>query len=541
MVAITSSSDSAAPPSRRAQEFFAEQLQKIYRRTDGLFVWLMPCQLIAAIGAALWISPRTWAGAQSSIHPHLWAALLLGGAVTLVPLWFARMHPGAALTRHVIAVGQCLMSALLIHLTGGRIETHFHVFGSLAFLAFYRDWRVLLSATLVVAVDHFLRGIYTPQSVFGVLAASPFRWLEHAGWVVFEDVFLFLSIRHGLDEMRGIAERQMQLEMTNESIERKVAERTAELTNEIAERQRAERATDHLNKKLLEVSRQAGMAEVATSVLHNVGNVLNSANVSASIISERLTKSRLAHLTSVCTLLRENADDIGNFVTNDPKGRKLPAFLCSLAERLGAEQTELRREAEGLSKNIAHIKEIVAVQQNYAKVSGVVESLPVASLVEDALEMNREAFERHGVEVVREFSDTPPVRVDKHKVLQILINVFRNAKYAVSESSRRNKIITVRVGLNESGCVQIAITDNGTGIAAANLARIFAHGFTTKKEGHGFGLHSAALAATEIGGSLIAHSDGLGHGATFTLELPVDQEFRPTSHQDSHACLLTPA
>jgi signal transduction histidine kinase len=540
MDTITASVDATAQPSR-ADEFFSEQLQKIFLRTDGLFIWLMPCQWIAAIAAALWISPRTWAGAQSNIHPHLWAALLLGGIVTVVPLWFARKLPGAALTRHVIAVGQVLMSALLIHLTGGRIETHFHVFGSLAFLAFYRDWRVLLSATVVVALDHFLRGIYSPQSVFGVITASPFRWLEHAGWVVFEDVFLFISIRLGLEEMRAIAERQMQLEMTNESIERKVAERTAELTNEIAERQRAEMATDHLNKKLLDVSRQAGMAEVATSVLHNVGNVLNSANVSAFIISDRLSKSRLTHLTNVCTLLRENAANLGTFITTDPKGSKLPAFLCSLAERLGAEQAELRREAEGLSKNIAHIKDIVAVQQSYAKVSGVVESLPVTSLVEDALEMNAEAFTRHGVEVVREFAEVPPVQVDKHKVLQILINIFRNAKYAVSESSRRDKTVIVRAGLNESGCVRVAITDNGIGIAPANLSRIFAHGFTTKKEGHGFGLHSSALAATEIGGSLMAHSDGLGHGATFTLDLPIDPAFRSNSHQDSTTCQLLPA
>jgi C4-dicarboxylate-specific signal transduction histidine kinase len=201
----------------------------------------------------------------------------------------------------------------------------------------------------------------------------------------------------------------------------------------------------------------------------------------------------------------------------------------------------LRREAEGLSKNIAHIKDIVAVQQSYAKVSGVVESLPVTSLVEDALEMNAEAFNRHGIEVVREFAEVPPVQVDKHKVLQILINIFRNAKYAVSESSRRDKMVSVRVSLSKSGCVQIAIADNGIGIAPANLSRIFAHGFTTKKEGHGFGLHSSALAATEIGGSLRAHSDGLGHGATFTLDLPIDPAFRSNSHQDSTICQLLPA
>ena len=292
---------------------------------------------------------------------------------------------------------------------------------------------------------------------------------------------------------------------------------------DITARKRHEEELETLHKQLVETSRRAGMAEVATGVLHNVGNVLNSVNVSAMLIVDRLSKSRIAHLANVSVLLRENAADLGQFLTSDPRGRKLPAFIVSLAERLGVEQTELLRELEGLTKNVAHIKEIVSVQQSYAKVSGVIESLAATDLVEDALEMNGAAFERHAVEVIREFSDVPPVRVDKHKVLQILINVIRNAKYAVSESSRRDKRITVRIGVNGSRRVNIAVADNGIGIARENLARIFAHGFTTKKDGHGFGLHSAALAATETGGSLSAHSDGPGHGATFTLELPMDE------------------
>src|SRR5437867_65345 len=171
------------PTAARAAELFREQQQSIARHTDQIFSRLMAWQWVLAVALAIWLSPRTWAGTNSSVHLHLWLAIVLGGIVTSVPVLLGRSEPGKVLTRHVIAIGQMLMSALLIHLTGGRIETHFHVFGSLAFLAFYRDWRVLVSATLVVAIDHFLRGIYAPQSVFGVLAASPFRWLEHAGWV----------------------------------------------------------------------------------------------------------------------------------------------------------------------------------------------------------------------------------------------------------------------------------------------------------------------------------------------------------------------
>ena len=300
----------------------------------------------------------------------------------------------------------------------------------------------------------------------------------------------------------------------------------AALQAEIVERKRAEKEMEIMHANLLEVSRQAGMAEVATGVLHNVGNVLNSVNVSTMLISDRLSKSRVAHLSNVSTLLRENDANLGEFLTENPKGKMLPGFIHTLAERLGVEQAEIKGEVEGLAKNIAHIKEIVSVQQNYAKVSGVIESLAAPHLVEDALEMNGAAFERHRIAVIREYADVPLVRVDKHKVLQILINVIRNAKYAVSESSNPEKKITVRIGVNGNNRVKIAIADTGIGIAKENLSRIFAHGFTTKNDGHGFGLHSSALAAAEIGGSLLAHSDGPGRGATFTLELPMQEKVK---------------
>jgi PAS domain S-box-containing protein len=291
---------------------------------------------------------------------------------------------------------------------------------------------------------------------------------------------------------------------------------------DITERKRHEEELEKLNRQLMDTSRRAGMAEVATGVLHNVGNVLNSVNVSALLITDRLSKSRVSHLAQVAVALRENAGNLGTFITEDPKGSKLPGFIASLADRLGSEQAELLREAEGLSRNIAHIKDIVATQQDYAKVSGVVEVLPAAALVNDALEMNDAAFDRHRIDLVREFADVPPVRVEKHKVLQILINVIRNAKYAVSEARRLDKRITVSIQRNGNNCVKIAVADNGIGIEQENLARIFAHGFTTKKDGHGFGLHCAALAAKEMGGSLTAQSAGIGLGATFTLELPME-------------------
>jgi signal transduction histidine kinase len=203
---------SAAPAPLRAEALFDEYQRDIYRRTDRLFAWLMGFQWIAGIIFALWVSPLAWSGTVSSIHLHVWAAVVLGGLVSLFPALLAVLRPGQPSTRHTIAVAQMLMSALLIHLTGGRIETHFHVFGSLAFLAFYRDWRVLIPATVVVALDHMLRGIFWPQSVYGVLVTSQWRWVEHAAWVIFEDVFLVVSCLRTSAEMRERAERTAALE-----------------------------------------------------------------------------------------------------------------------------------------------------------------------------------------------------------------------------------------------------------------------------------------------------------------------------------------
>jgi two-component system, sensor histidine kinase and response regulator len=249
----------------RACELFKESQEQLHKRTDHMFAALMAFQWVAGVIAAAWISPKAWVGQTSSIHLHVWAALLLGGAISGFPIFLALAQPGKTLTRHVIAVGQMLTSALLIHLTGGRIETHFHVFGSLAFLAFYRDWRVMLTATIVVATDHFTRGMLWPQSVFGVLTSSNWRWIEHAGWVLFEDTFLLLSIRQNLAEMLGVAERQAELEMVNANIENKVAERTRELTNENAERKRAEEELRRSEKRFRSSMEYAaiGMALVA--------------------------------------------------------------------------------------------------------------------------------------------------------------------------------------------------------------------------------------------------------------------------------------
>jgi PAS domain S-box-containing protein len=283
----------------------------------------------------------------------------------------------------------------------------------------------------------------------------------------------------------------------------------------------AEEALRLSQQKLLETSRLAGMAEVATGVLHNVGNVLNSVNVSAGLVVEKLRRSKAPKLAQAAALLTGHNGDLGEYLANDANGQKLPGYLAKLGEFFILENSELLNEVDQLSRNIEHIKEVVAMQQSYAKVSGVFENLQAHRLVEDAIAMNIGAFERHGVDVERRFSAVPPIRVDRHKVLQILINLIRNAKYALDDVERIDKKMIISISAPNERYVQIVVSDNGIGISPENLTRIFAHGFTTRAGGHGFGLHSGAIAARSMGGAITVASAGISQGATFTLELPI--------------------
>ena len=301
------------------------------------------------------------------------------------------------------------------------------------------------------------------------------------------------------------------------------------ISKDVTKEKETEFALERAQRELIDASRLAGMAEVATGVLHNVGNVLNSLNVSASVLSEGFKQSRIENLARISALLREHASDLGDFMTNDPKGRRVPEFLESLAQHSISERNRLLIEAESLQRNVDHIKEIVAMQQSYATMVSIVEPLDPVMLMEDSLRMNVGALARHSVAVARDFQPTPLILAEKAKVLQILVNLIRNAKYAADEGGRADKTVTLRVELTAAGRVRLIVSDNGVGIPADNLTRIFAHGFTTRVGGHGFGLHSSANAAKEMKGSLTVHSDGLGMGAAFTLELPAALPTSPAS------------
>jgi signal transduction histidine kinase len=298
---------------------------------------------------------------------------------------------------------------------------------------------------------------------------------------------------------------------------------------DITERKKADADLAAAHKQLLQISRQAGMAEVATGVLHNVGNVLNSVNVSANLLAEYVEKSKGAELARVTAVLREHEGDLGNFVTTHPQGRHLTGYLETLNRHLQAERQAAAAEIGHLGQKIDHIKEIVTMQQSFAVVAGVQEQIAITDLVEDSLRLSAAALSRHRIEIRREYEVAATLTLDKHKALQILVNLLTNAKCACVESGREDGRVTIRVS-RFADCVRIEVTDNGIGILQGNLTRIFNFGFTTRKAGHGFGLHSGALAARELGGALIANSDGPGRGATFTLELPLQLTTASSEH-----------
>jgi PAS domain S-box-containing protein len=295
---------------------------------------------------------------------------------------------------------------------------------------------------------------------------------------------------------------------------------------DMTERKRAELELERVHKELMTASRQAGMAEVATNVLHNVGNILNSVNISASLVTDRVKQSKAPGVTLVADMLKNHEADLAAFMSTDARGKRIPEYLSALGQQLTADQQMSLQELGSLRDNLEHIKETVTMQQSYAKLCGVTETVEVVDLVEDSLRLNAGAFARHGVTLCREFSPVPPITVDKHKVLQILVNLVRNAKYACDESGKTDKLITLRIEPATEG-VRIAVVDNGVGIPAENMDRLFTHGFTTRQSGHGFGLHSGALAAQELGGTLHAESDGSGRGAAFILELPYSRRDIP--------------
>ena len=300
-------------------------------------------------------------------------------------------------------------------------------------------------------------------------------------------------------------------------------ERTLQaLRQSVTAYQGAELRLTGMHHTLVDVSRQAGMAEIATGVLHNVGNTLNSVNISTSLVIDQLRMSRVAGLSRAVELLREHSADLGTFLSTDPRGQKLPSYLSALADQLQQERGTMLQEMQALSDSVDHIKSIITMQQKHARTAGTLEALHLPQLIDEALRLNAVSFERQGIRIERQYEDVPPLIVDRHKLLQILINLLTNARHALAESDKEDKQLSIRVRTAQGGeRLLLEVADNGKGIAPENLPRLFSQGFTTKKTGHGFGLHISALSAEEMKGQLTCASAGPGQGATFTLELPM--------------------
>lgn len=372
-----------------------------------------------------------------------------------------------------------------------------------------------LGYVLLSSYEPSLRALQSTQrmllavSLCAILLGAAIVW-----WLTSKATRPLRELRDSVEAVgRGDLSRQVEVKSADECGE------LALVYNRMTENLR--RSGEQLEKahaEVVESSRLAGMAEVATSVLHNVRNVLTSVNIASSLMAEGLKRSKAGNLAKIVVMLEEHRDNLGSFLTNDPEGAQVIDYLRQLSSHLEGEQTAILGGLAQLQKGIEHIMDIVKAQQSYAKISGTAETLKAADLVEDALKMN--SIRKGAIQVTKEISPDLSVTVEKHKALQILVNLIRNARQSCETSSAPTKTISVR-GSNGGDYVRISVTDNGVGIAPGNLNRIFAHGFTTKKDGHGFGLHNSLMVAKEMGGDLRVQSEGPGKGATFTLELPL--------------------
>lgn len=449
----------------RSRELFEDHKMAVYRRADRMFAWLMGFQWIFAIFLAFVVSPWAWEGKIRSLHTHVWAALVIGGALTAFPVALAILRPGRTSTRHVIAASQMLWSALLIHLSGGRIETHFHVFGSLAFIAFYRDFRVLGTATVAVAADHLARGLLWPQSVYGIANPEWWRFLEHAGWVIFENVVLTAGCIQAVREMKTMARARAESEALATLDREKSIELDAALTQLKTHQELLVR-----NEKL------AAIGQLAASIGHELRNPLGTIRNASTFIARRLSAPE------------------AQAVVTDPR---VPRFF-----------SVIDRELNACSRIIADLLDF-ARERPLA-----LTACALHSLVDEAIQI----VPPHPNVIIRNrISElTPAPTLDRDQFRQVLVNLVQNAAEAI-RADRDGEVVIECEGGGRSDW-KLTITDNGDGIPAENLESIFQPLFTTKTKGTGLGLAIVASMVQRHRGTIAASSEP---GCTrFTIVLP---------------------
>ena len=458
------------------------EYRAVCAHTDRQFALLFLVQWIFGVAIAVYVSPFTWDAGSSAVHPHVWAAVVLGGLVSAVPAWLAVTMPGEKVTRHVVAIGQMVIGLLLIHLTGGRIETHFHVFGSLAFLAAYRDRTVLAIATLVVVLDHTLRAVFWPYSVFGVATAALWRPLEHAAWVVFEDAVLFANCVRANEAARRSAEGQAALEELNDTVEARVERRTREL---VESRRALERANEELREateRALESSR-AKSAFLAT-VSHEVRTPMNGIIGVAELLRDTpLENEQLEYVDII-----------------DRSGHSLLGIINDILDysKLEARKLEVERLELDLPELLDHVMAVLSPTAAHKPIA-------LAAIVA---------------------ADVPSLIVgDGGRINQVLLNLLGNA---VKFTERGRVVLRVsRAGDDSAPLLRFEVEDTGSGIAAGTLDRLFqpfiqADASTTRRfGGTGLGLAICRSLAELLGGALSATSTP-GKGSTFRFDLKLE-------------------
>jgi two-component system, sensor histidine kinase and response regulator len=563
----------------RARELFKKQQQRIYERTDKLFAFLLIAQWFAAIICTIYISPYAWEGTSYHIHSHVIAALFLGAMISGLPVYLAHTQPGALITRHVIAISQMLYSALLIHLTGGRIETHFHIFGSLALLAFYRDWRVLITASIVVAFDHFMRGIYWPQSVYGVAYASLWRTMEHVGWVVFEDIFLLKGISQSVNEMKDIAAQRADLEAVNIIIEQKVEEKTQELYeseketrrfaevlrqcddaimavtpdmtvitwNQGAERMYGYKAEEIVGKSAALITAPRHM-EMAKAIINRVVHGETVENLEGKAV---LKGGKEIPISSTISPIRNNDGVIDSLslVIRDISQKKLveqriKEFYSTVSHELRTPLTSIRGALALLADGVVEpgseeavelvqlarsssirlvrlINDILDLRKiEEGKLDFNIDSYSTEELVENAVNAMQGLADERSVIIKAESIEYVQLEADSDRITQVLSNLISNAiKYSQPQGEVE---VTVK---QKDRMVRFNVFDQGPGIPVELQHKLFGKfqqidsSDSRAKEGSGLGLSISKAIVEQLGGR-IGFESKPGQRTHFWFELP---------------------